>query len=232
MENGQIEAACELCGPDDGSPGAAKRAQVLDGARRVFLAKGFAAASMGEIARAAGVSKGTLYVYFESKTDLFHSLIEEMKRRTAEKLTAFDPANHDVEPVLTDFARRFIAELTDPAHVSLVRAVIGASEAFPEVGRSFFQHSGVYGARRLAAYLAAQMEDGVLAPDDPDDLAWRLIGMCNTPSLMSVVMGMPRPEPEEIERRARSVVRFFLAAARAGRRVQAKRSRSASSPIS
>lgn len=216
MENGQMDEVCELRQPDEGSPGAAKRAQVLDGARRVFLAKGFAAASMGEIARAAGVSKGTLYVYFESKTALFHALIEEMKRRTAERLTTFDPENRDLEAVLTDFAERFITELTDPAHVSLVRAVIGASEAFPEVGRSFFEHSAAYGARRLAAYLSMRMGDGVLAPDDPDDAAWRLIGMCNTPSLMSVVMGMPRPEPAEIERRARSVARFFLAAARAG----------------
>lgn len=214
MKKDQADASCELCAPEGATPGEAKRAQVLEGARRVFLAKGFAAASMGEIARAAGVSKGTLYVYFESKTALFHSLIEEMKRATAERLTDFDPADHDVETVLTGFARRFIHELTAPGHISLVRAVIGASEAFPEVGRSFFQHSGAHGARRLAAYIAAQVEDGVLAVDDPEDAAWRLIGMCNTPTLISVVMGMPRPTEEEIERRATGVVRAFLAASR------------------
>src|SRR3954468_21580601 len=41
-----------------------KRRQILDGARKVFMDLGFDGASMGEIARAAGVSKGTLYVYF------------------------------------------------------------------------------------------------------------------------------------------------------------------------
>ena len=49
----------------------AKRRQIIDGARQVFLAQGFDGASMGEIARTAGVSKGTLYVYFASKEDLF-----------------------------------------------------------------------------------------------------------------------------------------------------------------
>jgi AcrR family transcriptional regulator len=43
-----------------------KRRQIMDGAREVFLAQGFDGASMGEIARQAGVSKGTLYVYFDS----------------------------------------------------------------------------------------------------------------------------------------------------------------------
>src|SRR4051812_23287347 len=53
----------------------AKRRQIIDGARAVFLAQGFDAASMGEIARAAGVSKGTLYVYFKSKEDLFGAIV-------------------------------------------------------------------------------------------------------------------------------------------------------------
>jgi len=43
---------------------APKRRQIIDGACRVFLERGFDAASMGEIAREAHVSKGTLYVYF------------------------------------------------------------------------------------------------------------------------------------------------------------------------
>ena len=45
----------------------------MEGARQVFLSQGFDAASMGEIARRAGVSKGTLYVYFDSKERLFEA---------------------------------------------------------------------------------------------------------------------------------------------------------------
>jgi Bacterial regulatory proteins, tetR family len=48
--------------PADGRSDGAKRRQIVEGARQVFLAQGFDAASMGSIARAAGVSKGTLYV--------------------------------------------------------------------------------------------------------------------------------------------------------------------------
>ena len=49
----------------------AKRRQIVEGARQMFLAHGFDAASMADIAKAAGVSKGTLYVYFKDKEELF-----------------------------------------------------------------------------------------------------------------------------------------------------------------
>lgn len=196
--------------------GGAKRAQILAGAGRVFLAHGFAAASMGEIARAAGVSKGTLYVYFESKTALFHSLIEEQKRNTAEKLAEFDPSDRDVAAVLTSFATRLIGELTDPAHVALMRVVIGAAEVFPELGRTFYESGPAFGARRLAAYLAALTKEGVLTIDDPDAAAWRFLGMCNTPSLTAAIMGLPRPDAAEISRQAKGVVQTFMKASAPG----------------
>ena len=54
-----------------------KRRQILDGARKVFMDLGFDGASMDEIARAAGVSKGTLYVYFADKSRLFEAMVED-----------------------------------------------------------------------------------------------------------------------------------------------------------
>ena len=62
-----------IVGEEDSS----KRRQILDGARKVFMDLGFDGASMGEIARAAGVSKGTLYVYFADKCALFEAILEE-----------------------------------------------------------------------------------------------------------------------------------------------------------
>ncbi len=59
---------------DRGDRDRASAATFLDGARRVFFDKGFDGASMDEIARAGGVSKATIYVYFDSKEDLFEAL--------------------------------------------------------------------------------------------------------------------------------------------------------------
>ena len=68
-----------------------KRRQILDGASKVFLDLGFDGASMGEIARAAGVSKGTLYVYFADKNRLFEAIVEREMLDQQKNAFNFDP---------------------------------------------------------------------------------------------------------------------------------------------
>ena len=78
----------QIVGEEDTS----KRRQILDGARKVFMDLGFDGASMGEIARSAGVSKGTLYVYFADKSRLFEAIVEEEALEQGEIAFNFDPA--------------------------------------------------------------------------------------------------------------------------------------------
>src|SRR5512133_3754403 len=84
-----------------------KRRQILDGARKVFMDLGFDGASMGEIARSAGVSKGTLYVYFADKSRLFESIVEEESLEQGKAAFNFDPGR-DVETTLSEFGRAYI----------------------------------------------------------------------------------------------------------------------------
>ena len=92
-----------LIGDEDSS----KRRQILDGARKVFMDLGFDGASMGEIARAAGVSKGTLYVYFADKNRLFEAIVEEETLEQAKVAFNFDP-ERDVTTTLTEFGQAYI----------------------------------------------------------------------------------------------------------------------------
>lgn len=92
----------------------AKRRQILDGAHKVFLAQGFDAASMGEIARKAGVSKGTLYVYFDNKESLFEATCREACAAQAKAIFSFDPSERDVEAVLTKLGRSYVKFLCQP----------------------------------------------------------------------------------------------------------------------
>ena len=95
-------------------PESAKRRQIMEGARAMFLAQGFDAASMGEIARQAGVSKGTLYVYFDSKEQLFQAIVEEECHAQAEQVFALDSNDHNVEAVLLRLGRDFVRFLCSP----------------------------------------------------------------------------------------------------------------------
>src|SRR3954466_12165830 len=101
----------------------AKRRQIMEGARAVFLAQGFDAASMGEIARKAGVSKGTLYVYFDSKERLFEAIVEDERAGQAEQVFALDSTDRDVSAVLTRLGAAYVRFLCQPTAISPLRTV-------------------------------------------------------------------------------------------------------------
>ncbi len=65
----------------------ARPAEILDAAVGVFAEKGFAAARMDDIARRAGVTKGTIYLYFQSKEDVFKALVQGSIGRQIETVT-------------------------------------------------------------------------------------------------------------------------------------------------
>src|ERR1700760_3399110 len=90
------EAAVATRPARDATEDSAKRRQIIEGARAVFLAQGFDAASMGEIARAARVSKGTLYVYFKDKDELFKAIAAKECVFQAEGIFSFDESDPDV----------------------------------------------------------------------------------------------------------------------------------------
>src|SRR3982074_3933243 len=141
-------ATLSLVGEEDSS----KRRQILDGARKLFLDLGFDAASMGVIARAAGVSKGTLYVYFADKNRLFEAIVEEEALEQGKAAFNFDSAR-DVTTTLLDFGQAYIQLLCRPRGGSALRTVMAIAERMPEVGRRFYNNVIALTIARLAAYL-------------------------------------------------------------------------------
>jgi AcrR family transcriptional regulator len=207
METQSLEQ--EAVHPQDGG---AKRRQILDGARAVFFASGFDGASMNDIARSAGVSKGTLYAYFESKEDLFKEIIREQKAQTAERLCVFGRKG-DVRDMLADFGRSLLLKLTDPGLISLGRVVIGAAEKFPAVGRALYEAGPLYGATRLAEELRGLEDAGVLKLPDPERAAWQFIDLCQSRLYKQVLFGVvDRADPKEIEATVAAAVDVFMKA--------------------
>lgn len=195
------------------SPESAKRQQILEGARQVFLSKGFAAASMGEIAREAKVSKGTLYVYFDSKEALFATLIDQTQSQTAERLLNLDPTMTDTREFLTLLATRLLEKLSSPIHVSMVRMVMGAADQFPDLALRYYHAGPGHGHARLARWIADQHAAGRLCAPNAEIAAWQFIGMCCHPVTVRVALGaMPPPDAAEIESYAGAAVTSFLAA--------------------
>lgn len=182
--------------PDDALD-SAKRRQIIDGARQVFLAQGFDAASMGEIARAAGVSKGTLYVYFDSKEELFAALVKSQCALTAERLFELDADNHDVRDALKRLGLSFVEAMLEPSHVSTVRMVIGAADRQPGIGQLFLNAGPRAGWARLSAWLEVKVAQGELSIDDADVAAKQFLTMCHGAVMMPVLIGAEAPPPQE-----------------------------------
>jgi AcrR family transcriptional regulator len=192
-----------------------KRRQILDGARKVFLDLGFDGASMGEIARAAGVSKGTLYVYFADKNRLFEAIVEEEKIEQGKTAFNFDP-ERDVDTTLPEFGRAYVALLCRPGGGSAIRTVMAIAERMPDVGSRFYHQVIAHTVNRFAAYLQARGQAGDLVIDDYELAAWQFMQMCQATLFQAFIFqAKPAPSAEQIAVVVDSATRVFLSAYRA-----------------
>jgi AcrR family transcriptional regulator len=194
----------------------AKRRQIIEGARAVFLAQGFDAASMNDIARAAGVSKGTLYVYFRHKEQLFEAIVEQECEAQAEGIFELDSDDHDVEAVLTRLGFAYVRFLCRPEKASAIRTVIAIADRMPELGRKFYESGPAKGIAKLAAYIAAQVEAGVLVVNDCEVAAAQLMEAYQAMLFKSMVFNFAgEPSAAQLERVVPIAVKVFFAAYRA-----------------
>jgi len=194
----------------------AKRRQIIAGAREMFLRQGFDAASMSDIARAAGVSKGTLYVYFTNKEQLFEAIVHEECLVHAEGVFTLDPNDHDVEGILLRLGTAYLDFLCRPDKSSALRTVVAIADRMPEIGKVFYETGPAVGIAKLAAYLKAQSEAGVLAVDDCELAAAQFLDACKSTVFMPVLFNFrAAPQQSTIEYVVGVAVRTFLRAYRA-----------------
>jgi TetR/AcrR family transcriptional regulator, regulator of autoinduction and epiphytic fitness len=117
-----------------------KAAAILTGAMQEFMACGYAAASMDRIAVAAGVSKPTLYSYFQDKEGLFTALIQQMTqsdRILDEARFLQHPIRDSLKLMVIDFLDKFSGE--QPL-LTLLRLIIGESGRFPDLAQTFVRN--------------------------------------------------------------------------------------------
>ncbi|WP_255330433.1 TetR/AcrR family transcriptional regulator [Paracoccus albicereus] len=192
----------------------AKREQILAGAKSVFMTKGFDAAGVNDICRAAGVSKSTLYVYFENKEDLFESMVEAQRDRLfAGASTALS------EPLTTEETlRRYgtaLAEILCSDQVLRAhRIVVGIAERMPEIGARFYAAGAMHAQSALADFLRRRVESGDLAIPDVELSAAQFIELATSNLWKPRLFGRETrpPTDTEIARSVTAAVTMFLAA--------------------
>lgn len=112
--------------------------ELLDAAAEVFVARGYAAARLDDVAARAGVSKGTLYLYYAGKEDLFKAvvrlkfvpLIEEFRTRV-------EQATGSSEELLTEVLEGWWHCFSQPAISGIIKLIVSEAGNFPEIARFF-----------------------------------------------------------------------------------------------
>lgn len=173
-----------------------KREAVLAAAEEAFLGAGYDAVTMDDIARAAGVSKQTLYSHFGTKDQLFVALVTAMTSSTADSVDAGSTASgwasqaleeHLVQDLVQDLEEHLVGLLTrqldavlQPRILKLRRLVIGEVARFPELARAVYEHGPRRAIDTLTATLAEARSRGVLQVPDPRgsaiQLNWLVMG--------------------------------------------------------
>ncbi|WP_157963789.1 TetR/AcrR family transcriptional regulator [Actinocorallia populi] len=151
---------------------AARRGQILDAAAGVFAVKGFEAATVAEICRAAGVGSGTLFHYFPDKATVFRAIFQEDHERILAELAALD----DTDPVagfwaIVDLLARDAAE---PAAGGLVIALLGRLPMDPRLATVLVAAEEAVLAR-LTGFLTRLQKEGGVDPDLPAEHAARWV---------------------------------------------------------
>ena len=139
----------------------ARPQEILEAALQVFAEKGFAAARMDEIAQRARVSKGTIYLYFESKEAVFRALIQAtLVRRVADLVALVRDHKGPIAPLLRELLLRLGHFLSTSDLVMLPKMVIAEAGNFPDLARIYREEVVERGLTLFGGLLQTGMDRG------------------------------------------------------------------------
>ena len=150
-----------------------KAEQILRGAIPEFLKNGYACTSMDKVAKAAGVSKQTLYSHFTDKEGLFTALVQRMATKKY-NFVCSQPLEGEPKQVLRNLADRILTEnINDSEYLEFVRLIIAESGNYPDLSKLFLNQVAKPAVEIVAKYL---QENPELNLEDPEATARIFVG--------------------------------------------------------
>lgn len=192
---------------------ASKRRDILRSANEVFLAQGYLAANMDEIATGASVSKATVYKHFGNKKALFEDIIRSRIDGLFSPLHAELLAGGSVTEVLTAFAHAYIDLILQPSSIALYRVLIFEAGHNDELGPNTYRVGGSVTVSKIADYLQSQVDAGSLFIDDGAMAAEQFIGSLTGHLQLRALLGVdPNPSPALRKTYIKAAIKAFLRA--------------------
>jgi AcrR family transcriptional regulator len=180
-----------------------RRNQLLDAARKIFRDKGYEGATVSEIAKEAGLGKGTFYFYYPSKTTIAVALRDGLMVTMAAAVenamkpeTTFDQKLNTLIGTTFEVARQ---------NVDLFRlAFIGADETHPEMHSESSEHAALL--MTVTGLFDTATRTGEMKSIDPGVAARLVLGMLQQAIIEAFVSGQGQGEPERLEQGVRQLL--------------------------
>ena len=131
---------------------AERREAIMEAALDEFIARGFTATRLDDVAKRAGVAKGTIYLHFKDKEALFEELIRTAIVPLIGRLASPPPPGASVRGALEGFARTFIQEVAGTRRGDIVRLIVAEGPRFPDIADFYYREvvsRGLAGMRAL-----------------------------------------------------------------------------------
>jgi AcrR family transcriptional regulator len=142
----------------------ARRQAILEAAIGVFVTQGFAAAKLDDVAAQAGVAKGTIYLHFKDKQDLFEQMVQATVSPVIERLEALaNIPDLSADVVLRSLFELFRTEVLGTARKDLLRLVMTEGPRFPAIAEFYHREVVSRGVKLMGGVLRRARERGELA---------------------------------------------------------------------
>jgi len=169
----------------------ARKDEVLDAALELFTEKGFAATRVDDIAQKAGISKGTIYLYFESKEALMEGLIERALSPIALKaIEVIDTVGVDPRVVFKMIGKLITERLSDPKVFAVPKLIVLESAQFPELAAIYRRDVIDKVLPRVVHLIERQIELGRFRKVDPELAVRSVIGPIIAHAALAEVFGL------------------------------------------
>lgn len=198
-----------------------KRASILTEATALFLRNGFHGTGMDDVARAAGVSKQTVYKQFTDKEQLFRVIVEGVTGNSDSIIASIAGAfgrqqattSAELEKRLVKVARVYLDGVLQPEVLALRRLIIAEAEQFPDLAQTYYAMAPARGIDVIAEHLARYAEAGLLVLSD-NRLAAAHLAYLALSIAQDRAMFIPSdlPSTRERGRLSRGAARLFMTA--------------------
>ena len=206
-----------------------KRGQILDAARTLFLARGYAHTSTEAVRREAGISKETLYRYYRTKEDLFADVLRRLtlehlyqpfqademlpQIQADEMLPQKGASREQLQKVLRRLAKEIAETMMQPDYLALLRIVVAESTRFPALGELFRKTVPEQGIAAIVELLKRLRKKGLVAKIDAEAAARMLLGSLLTYALIDGILNSDNKSPlPPAPRRIRAIADLFVRA--------------------